>query len=327
MATTPQTNATFEQIAHVLATHDDFVICGHVSPDGDCLGSQLTLWHALKVLGKNATCVLVKDDPVPFDLTFLPGIDQMVAAGSFRGRASVFVGVDVPTRERIGSDAAAILDACETSVTIDHHAADEAMCDYVYVDSDSASASILVWQVVKELLDEPPYESALCAYTGLVTDTGSFRYQNADAIAFQCASDLIGRGVDPSYVATQVFQNRTMGSIKLESMAASRIELLRDESVALSWVTASDMERVGAAKPDTEPLIEMLRSIRGVRVACMLREQDGKVRGSLRAKDDTDVSALARELGGGGHRAAAGLTLDMTLSEALEIMRERLVAL
>ena len=327
MAVSSQTNSTLEQIGDVLKAADDFVICGHVSPDGDCLGSQLALWHALRALGKNATCVLVKDEPIPFDLAFMPGIDNMVFAGAFDGSARVFVCVDVPTRERIGQAACDILDRCETSVTIDHHEVDFNMCEHVYVDPDSASSSVLVWQVVKYLVDKPPLESALCAYVGLVTDTGSFRYQNADAAAFACASDLVGYGVDPSYVATNVYQNRTLASVKLEALVASRFELLHDGEVALGWVSASEMEELGAVKADADMLIEILRSLRGVRIACMLREQDGVVRGSLRAKDDTDVASLASELGGGGHRAAAGLTLDLSLAEAKALMRSKLVEL
>lgn len=324
MATTPQTNTTFDGIADLLRSQDDFVICGHVGPDGDCLSSQLALWHALRALGKNATCILVKDDPIPFDLAFMPGTEEMVPACAFEGAARVFVGVDVPSRERIGIDACAILDACETSITIDHHAADVPMCEHVYVDPDSASASLLVWEVVKRLVEDVPFECALCAYTGLVTDTGGFRYQNADSRAFACASELIELGVDPSYVATQVYQNRTLASVKLESIMASRIVFVHGADVAISWVTADEMASVGAVKADTEPLINTLRSIRGVRIACILREQDGVIRGSLRAKDDTDVASLAKKLGGGGHRAAAGLTLAMTLDEALALMRDEL---
>jgi len=251
----------------------------------------------------------------------------MVFAGAFDGPARVFVCVDVPTRNRIGQAACDILDRCETSVTIDHHEVDFNMCEHVYVDPDSASSSVLVWQVVKHLVDKPPLESAICAYVGLMTDTGSFRYQNADAAAFACASDLVGYGVDPSYVATNVYQNRTLASVKLEALVASRFELLHDGEVALGWVSAREMEDLGAVKADADMLIEILRSLRGVRIACMLREQDGVVRGSLRAKDDTDVASLASELGGGGHRAAAGLTLDLSLDEAQALMRNKLVEL
>ena len=327
MAVTPQTNATIAEIASFLRDRDDFVICGHVSPDGDCIGSQLALWHTLKSLGKNATCVLVKPDPLGPALDFLPGATEMVAAEQFNGVCKTFVGLDVPNRDRIGQAACALLDAAESSVTVDHHAAERRMCDLAYVDPDAASASILVWEVVKALVGTPSAESALCAYTGLVTDTGGFRFQNSDARAFEVAAELVSYGADPSYVAVNVYQNRSLASLKLEALTINRIELISDGAAAISWVTEDDLQRVNADKTDVEPLVDTVRSIQGIRVACMLREQDGKVRGNLRAKDDTDVASLARELKGGGHAAAAGFTIEMPMDEAIRFMREKIEAL
>ena len=327
MTTTPQTNATLAEIAEVMRAGDDFVICGHVSPDGDCLGSQLALHHALRALGKRSLCVLVRDEPVEASLRFMPGIDDMVPAAAYEGPCGVFVGVDVPSRERIGDAAAAILDRGSTSVTVDHHTSDTTMCDHVYVDPDSASASILVWELVKQLVDEPPFESALCAYTGLLTDTGGFRFQNTDGMAFRAAAEFVDRGVDPAYVASEALMSRSLASLELEALAIDRMRHVSGGEGVISWIRHEDMERLKAEKPDTEPLVNALRSIRGVRVACMLREQDGKVRGSLRSKDDTDVAALAHELGGGGHKAAAGLTLDMGIEEAVELMAAKIASI
>jgi phosphoesterase RecJ-like protein len=278
------------------------------------------MYHALKSLGKNVVCVLVRDEPIGPELAFMPGSDSMVPAVTYEGPCTVFMGLDVPSRERIGA-AVDLLDRSELSITIDHHAADQRMCDYVYVDPDCAAASILVWDVVKLLLEEPPLESALCAYVGLATDTGCFRFQNSDSKAFAAAAELIGFGVDPAYVATKSFQNRSLASLKLEGCVIDRLEIIVDGQAAISWVTKADFDRVGGVKSDAEPLIDTVRELTGIRVACMLREQDGKIRGSLRSKDETDVSVLARRFGGGGHHAAAGFTLDMTLSEALSLMK------
>ena len=109
MAVTPQTNTDLGAIAEALRSRDDFIICGHVSPDGDCLGSQLGLAAALKGLGKRVTCLLAKDEPIDERLGFLPGAAELVPAASFDGIARTFVAVDVPTRERIGEAAAALL--------------------------------------------------------------------------------------------------------------------------------------------------------------------------------------------------------------------------
>ena len=326
MVVTQLTNTTLADIAKVMRLNDDFVICGHVSPDGDCIGSQLTLWHALHALGKHATCVRVRDEPIGESLEWLPGVSGIIPAEAYEGSCGVFVGVDVPTRERIGV-AVNLLDRAATSITIDHHAAESRMCDHVYVDPKSASASILVWELVKELCDKPPFESALCAYTGLMTDTGGFRFQNSDENAFSAASELIAFGVDPAFAAASVFQNRTMASLKLEATVIDRMHVFANGEAVLSWVSSDDMKRFGAIKADAEPLIDSLRSLSGTRVACMLREQDGKVRGSLRSKDETNVAWLARELGGGGHQSAAGFTLDMPLDEAIKFMTKQIICL
>ena len=326
MTTTPQTNTNLNEIAEVIRAHDDFVLCGHVSPDGDCFGCQMTLYHALRLMGKRCVCVLVRNEPVPASLSFMPGMEDMVVAAEYDGPCEVFMGLDVPNRERIG-DAAALLDRSETSITIDHHASETTMCEYVYVDPDSASASMIVWQLVKMLVSEPPVECAICAYTGLITDTGGFRFQNSDTNAFKVAAELVSYDINPAGIAAQAFQNRSIPSLKLESLAIERMSLVADGQAAISWISLADLEEHQATKADTEPLIDMVRSVAGVRVACMLREQEGSIRGSLRSKDDTDVSALARKLNGGGHRAAAGFTLFSSLDEAKDIMRAKLADL
>ncbi len=313
--TASQTNASLEDIARVLRKHDSFVVCGHVSPDGDCLGSQLVVAHALRALGKQATCVLAQDKPIDSRLAFMPGADGFVWAGEVDAPAEVFVAVDVPTAERMG-DAAALHAAAETTVAIDHHVAPKPVAKSTYVDPDAAATAMLVWELAGLLGVERDAAMATCAYTGLVTDTGRFQYQNTDARALAAAADMVAAGADAALVARQVYQSRPLASLRLEGAAVGRMRLNAAGSVAMSWVAREDFERFGAAAADAEPLVDALRSLAGVRVACMLREQDGAVRGSLRAKDDTDVAAVAGLFGGGGHRAAAGFTLEVPLEEA-----------
>ena len=317
MAPTPQTNTDLAAIADVLRASDDIVICGHVSPDGDCLGSQLALAAALRSLGKRVACLLAKDEPADARLSFLPGFADLVPAARYDGPARTFVAVDVPTRARIG-DAAPLLDASETSVVVDHHAVETTMADLTYVDPDAASTTMLVWELAGLMGAERGAELATCCYTGLVTDTGRFQYQNTDAAALAAASAMVAAGADAAGVAREIFQSRSLPSVELEALAVERMRFGADGGWALSWVMRDDFDAVGAVKADAEPLIDALRSLRGVRVACMLRDQGDSVRGSFRAKDGTDVAALARTLGGGGHRAAAGFTVSGPMEAAVE---------
>lgn len=317
MAVTPQTNTTLSAMADELKRRDDFVLCGHVNPDGDCLGSQLALAHALKALGKRVTCLLVNPDSIEEGLKFLPGASEMVPACDFRGEAKTFVACDVPTLERMG-DAAAIHARAQAHFTVDHHAVPTSMAEFNYVDPDAPATGMLIWALIGELGVKPTSEMATCCYTALMTDTGRFQYQNTTAEAFAAAAQMVAAGANPADASREVYQSRTRASLLLERCMLTNMSVSDDGSWALSHVSLNDFLWADGAKSDAEPLIDVLRSLSGVKVACILREQKDCVRGSLRAKDDSiDVAALARRIGGGGHKAAAGFTYKGTLSEAL----------
>lgn len=321
---TPQTNIDLATMADKLLACDNFVISGHVSPDGDCIGSALALAEALRQQGKTVTCVLASNDPVDGNLRFLPGVETLIPAQMFDGVAQTFIGVDVPLRSRLGDYTPALLDACDTSFTIDHHAVETPMCEWVYVDPDVSSTTLLIWELAKLLGADRSGVIAEACYTGLVTDTGRFQYQNTTPEAFAAAAEMLEAGVDVAKVSREIYQSRSLPSLELEARAIDRMEMLHDDRVVMSWLSRADFEELHAIKADAEPVIDKLRSIKGVSVACILREQEDHIRGSFRAKDNTDVSELARKLNGGGHRAAAGFTLNMPLEEAKELVAQLL---
>ena len=320
----PRCNATARQMAEALDACESFVITGHVNPDGDCLGSTLALMHALRARGKQVDVLLVEDTPVEYGLRFLPGFENLVPADRYEGKPEAFVYVDVSVRERIGCGAA-IADACAKRFAIDHHANLEQVAELNYLDPDAASCSILVWEVIRELGVPMTPDIALCAYTGLMTDTGRFQYQNTDERAFSAAAEMVAAGAQPSLAGREFYQSRSFASLQLEQRMIAGMKLLHDNTIAFSVVTLDDFAACNAENADAESLIDTLRSVRGVLVACLLKERNGFVRGSLRAKDDdTDVAAIARMLGGGGHKAAAGFTLRMPLAEAIDQVKDKL---
>ena len=322
MAVTPQTNPPLEEIAETLLKSDDICICGHVSPDGDCIGSQLALRAALVQLGKRATVLLASDDPIDAGLRSLPGADQLVPAKDLAAPCAVFVQVDAPDVRRIGEDAAKVRAAASKTITIDHHAVPERQSDLSYTDPDAAATALLIWRLAAHLGVDRDYAIATCAYAGLMTDTGRFQHSNTDAAVFRAACEMVDAGADPAALAAAFFQQRTLASIQLEARCIEHMELLCDGQAALSYITFEDMASLGAVKSDCEQLVDVLRSIKGVRVAAMLRDEGTQVRGSFRAKDTTDVATLARRFGGGGHRAAAGFTLHEPLERALRQVRK-----
>lgn len=320
---TDHTNTTLSDLAAVLRDKDDFVICGHVNPDGDCVGSQLALWLALKQLGKRATCLLIKKDSLEKGLLFLPGVSEMVSVDDFSGTPGVFIACDVPNDERLGG-AARIKDECTLTITIDHHLAQERVSALTYSDTSVASTTLIVWELIK-LLEIPVREEiATCTYTGLVTDTGCFQFQNTNAWAFSLASEMIAEGVDAPFVSQQALQTRSVGSLVLEQVVLSRLMVGAEGKFAISYLTKDDFVKAGATKADADPVINTIRALQGIRVACLLRDESGIVRGSLRAKDETDVAKIASGFNGGGHKAAAGLTIEASLNEALEQLVRKL---
>ena len=306
------------QIAELVRSHDDFVICGHVSPDGDCLGSQLAFAALCKHLGKRATCLLAYDDPIDYGLRFLPGAAEMVPAADFEGEVGMFVTLDVPTAERMGDDAAKLHAAAPATLTIDHHIPQGPFSQHCHVEQEAAACALIVWDLACELGFSDDAALATCCYAGVLTDTGRFQYQNTDRRALAAAGQMVAAGADPALVAREVYQSRSRQSLALEARMLERMEFVGNGQFVLSYLMRSDFVETGAQKSDAEPLIDVLRSIRGVRVACMLRQLPDGVRGSLRAKDDTDVAQIAKGIGGGGHRAAAGFTFKGGMDQARE---------
>ena len=317
MAVTPQSNASLAEIAEVIRQGETFLVCGHINPDGDCIGSILAMVNVLESIGKRATGLIADDSKLDESLSYLVGAEALEPASKEFPPADVFIAVDVPSHERMGNGARHHIAATHT-ITLDHHAVDERVSEFTYVDPDIAAAAMLVWELAGILCKEMPRSVAECCYAGLLTDTGGFRFQNANHDAFVAAAQMVAAGANPAFAAQQAYQNITLVSLQLEALVIDRAVFVENGEGVVSWITGDDMNRLGADKSDTEPLVDMLRSIRGVRIACMLREQDGAVRGSLRAKDATDVAVIARRHDGGGHVAAAGFRMSVPIKEAVD---------
>lgn len=332
---TPQTNTTLEEIAERLLKCERICVCGHSNPDGDCLGSTLGLVWALSALGKDAVALTADDSRIDKSMDFLPGSSKAISADDYlNGDYSpidAFVCVDVPSEARMGESATAIKNTASLTITIDHHPFPERMSELSYTDPEATSTTLLIWELTKHLgitIDSPKVSDlATCIYTGLLTDSGRFINQNTTVNSFEYAAELVKYGANPSQIANNIFQSRSIASLKLDCITIKNIEFVKStngEDCALSHIDYADMQKLSATDDDAENTITLLRSLDGVNVACMLKGRADCVRGSIRAKDDTDVAAFAREFGGGGHRAAAGFTLKCDMAEALSLVKTHL---
>lgn len=299
-------------------------VCGHVNPDGDSVGSVLALTLVLRKLGMQATPLLAtRECPPTYD--FLPGYGDLTPACDYDETPDVFISVDVPNVKRT-VDGARVFERAHKRIAIDHHQGEADFADMSFVDADAAAAGMLIWDFACQAGIEDDADIATCCYTALVTDTGRFQFQNADAAAFEHAAAMVHAGADPGAIARAVYQRSSMAALQLRSRALKRMQLVCGGRAVLSYVRESDFASLDAKPDDAESLVDSIRELGGVDVVVMLREQGPIIRGSLRAKGDFDVSVVAAEFGGGGHAAASGFTIRDGFEAARVAVIEELAA-
>jgi phosphoesterase RecJ-like protein len=290
-------------------------VCAHVRPDGDAIGSVLGLTLSLRAAGISAVPLLAEDTDPPSTYGFLPGFGLLTPAVEIE-QPDVFVALDAPSSGRLGNAETMALAAREL-IVIDHHPDNEYYGTVNIVESDASATAQLVWRLAERLEIERTADIALCCYTGLVTDTGRFAYDNTTPTALRDAADMIEAGVAPAEVARLIYQERTPAALAIESRVLSRLTKANGGRVVYSWLTDEDYAETGASPSDGEDLPDAVRRIGGVDVAVLLRITGAEVRGNLRAKTGFDVGSVARSFGGGGHAPAAGFTFEGTLEDLL----------
>jgi len=307
--------AAFHHAAVALRRATSVVVCGHVRPDGDAIGSALGLTLALREAGIAAVPTLANAEGAPSTYDFLPGFGLFVAVEQLEA-PDVFVAVDSPSPERLG-DAEQLMRAAKTVIVVDHHPDATPYCQVSVVDATAAATGQLIWGIANALLEQPSADVALCCYVGLITDTGRFSYDNTSERAFHDAAEMIAAGVDPANTARLVYQNRTKASLEIEACAMTRLTVANHGHVAYAWVTDEDFDELGVLPEEAESLPDSVRLLGGIDVAFLMRQAGDEVRVNLRAKCGFDVGSVARAFGGGGHRAASGLTFQGTMAELL----------
>jgi phosphoesterase RecJ-like protein len=298
-----------QTVQSALERHRRCLISTHVSPEGDALGSALALAHALRGMGKEA--LVVNRDPVPRILDFLP------ADGLFRQVArpeedyELLVVVDCGDLERT-----ALFNERRPPliINIDHHVTNKRFGQINWVEPDAAATAEMIAVLLGDMGVALTKEIALCLYTALMTETGSFKYSNTTPAVFRLAADLAERGVQPAWVAQKIYERNTVNRLKLLGAVLERMDANADRTVAWVTIPAALFARTGTTAEDAEDFVNYPRSLTETEVAILMRDAEpGCVKASFRASGNVDVSAIAAQFGGGGHRKAAGCTVAGTL--------------
>lgn len=316
---------TTEEVLAVLNAAQTIAISGHVNPDGDALGSAMALRELLWAMGKEVDILLGHEAPPPELYAFLPNYD-FIYESEYAKTPDLFIAVDASTAKRIGTTER-LIHTAGTTLVIDHHANYEGFAEHYYGDTTAPATASLVWKIIKESSVEPTRAMAVYCYVGIMTDTGRFAFMNTDRTAFADATEMIDLGVDAAELSQQIYQNKCLPAMRLEALVVDRIKFSGGHNeVICSYILRDDLTALGLTRDNTEQIPTILRSVRGVEVAVLFRDEGEEgVRVNLRSRGAYNVGAFACALGGGGHAGAAGVTLAMPLEEAMAYVTNKLV--
>lgn len=303
-----------DQIARIINEHDRFVVITHVNPDGDAIGSLLGMYLALREMGKTATPIM--DDELPVLYEFLPGTQNIqIGLDHLEFDPSYIIALDVAAENRIAPEITNLRQSA-TVINIDHHPTNPGYGDLNYIVPHANATSQLVYEILHKIGYELSVDVAKCLYTALITDTGCFKFAGVTNKTFELAAKLLEAGVDNYEITRYLFEEFPASRLMLEKLMLERLEVLLDGKLVISCLNREDYDKIGASLAEGESLVNKLRETRGVEVGMLItRLSDNLCKASLRSKGFVDVSAIAAELGGGGHRRAAGVKSPLSLGD------------
>lgn len=309
-----------EAAAEAVRNARNLALACHVGPDGDALGSMLALGVAARRRDIEVVASFGSPYVVPENLSFLP-TDMLTPPGDFPDEPETMVVFDAGSAERLG-ELAVNAKAATRLIVIDHHATNEGFGDIAVIDGSAAATGELVYELLGLLGWEVDSVVATCLLTALVTDTGRFMYTNTTAKTLRIAARLVEAGARPPEVSRHVYETAPFGYLKAAAAALARSSLDAGLGIVTAVLTDEDLDDAGIGWDDTDGLIDTLRLADEADVAVLAKvHDDGRVKVSLRSRGATDVGSLAARMGGGGHRLAAGFTVEQDPESVLEEVR------
>lgn len=309
--------ATIKQLAQWLKEHDDYVLIGHVFPDGDAAGSCMGAMLALRALGKRVFVCLPNGMPKMF--AKYPFAEEAIKPGDeMPFEPKTVFSLDASEYPRMG-DACAIYDRCAAKAMLDHHGTNEGFGDIWHIGSDRIATGELVTELIGELGVEMTKDMATWLFIAISTDSGHFQFGGTAPSTMYATAKLLEAGLDLAEVSRDLWRTRTKSRTHLLGVVLSGLEVSEDGKMAWARLTNEMLSRCGAIREDNEGIVNYLLEIEGVEFAALAEERENGTKFSLRSKLWLDVAAdVARPFGGGGHSRAAGCMLNMPMEEALK---------
>jgi phosphoesterase RecJ-like protein len=318
----------FRAAVDALGANGRFLVTSHENPDGDALGSLLAATLGLRQLGKDVVMYLYGDAPLPSEYAFMP-LDELARRPPDDAGERVLLAVDCAKADRLGPDPT-VLDRAPLVIDVDHHHDNTRFGDVNLIVPDASSTGEVIRDLLRELGAELTPDIAEALYIALVTDTGRFQYTNTSPKALRLAAELVEAGADVHRVFQGVYESVQFAKLKLLARALERAQVYEGGRIVISYLLRTDFTELGAPEAYSEGIIDYLRAVEGADMAVLIREpprEDAARRVSLRASvDELDVSAIARKVGGGGHRQAAGFSSEASIEEITEFLRREFSA-
>ena len=293
------------------------LIITHVNPDGDTLGSACAL---KSYIGDKADILLQvnKDRNFPNTYSFLPYINFAKTLDDVKNIYDTVICVDVASIDRIVENAREIFNSAKVTLNIDHHKTNKGFADHNYVMGGISSAGEVLYKIFEKEKKQITLEMANCLYVSILTDTGCFKYETVTSETFAIVSNLLKLGVNSSEIAQKCYEQKQKAMIMLQAHCVSNAKFECDDKIAYTTVKNSDMQKFGAKDEHTEGICEVLRSLKPVEFAFVVKETGtNALKVSMRSKEK-DVTQIVKKFGGGGHSRAAGCCIKKPLDEAIE---------
>ena len=316
----------FDSMVHALSEAQSILVVTHESPDGDALGSLLAMKLAAEQLGKDVRAYLTPETGLPREYAFMD-LDDVVREPPGDCEARVLVALDCANARRIGPDDTPLKRAASV-LNVDHHHDNTRFGDVNLVVDDASSTTEILAELFRSLDVEVTQDIAEALYIGVVTDTGRFQYSNTTPGTLRLAAELLEAGADTQRIFHDLYESVELAKLRLVGRALDNVHVLDEGRLIVSSLTREDFARAGADEPLAEGIIDYLRAIAGTQMVSLIREPplDGSLpprKVSLRSTTASiDVSAIAREFGGGGHRQAAGFSTDREVADLREALEE-----
>jgi phosphoesterase RecJ-like protein len=314
-----------QKLEDLIRESKNILITSHENPDGDALGSMLSLGLGLKKIGKEVT--FYNKDGVPEILDFLPHSENIVSSlSSVSGLFDIAFALDCTATSRAGIEFEeyAKSENCKNVVIVDHHETTGSDADLHLLDQNASSTGIIIYRILNSLDIELDKSIAENIYTTIVSDTGSFSYSNTNSDTLRIAAELVDIGVDPSQISQALYENEPLRKLELFKLVIPTLEITEDKIIASIFVDKKMFHETATTRQDTEGMVNIPRSIKGVDVAMLFRQEgqdsDPEWKVSLRSKGRVNVAKIAEGFGGGGHARAAGCSLKGSIQEVKSIV-------